>query len=110
MAAGAKYKGLTLYTNGTSVKTTKLGGWQPLVRFINGEIVTDDFGGKLTVLNEKLEVLKTFRGSETIVRSLAGNDEYIAYGDNNGKVNYYSRTGGFEPKVSEVLTSQTQFF
>ena len=103
MAAGAKYKGLTLYTNGTSVKTTKLGGWQPLVRFINGEIVTDDFGGKLAVLNEKLEVLKTFRGSEAIVRSLAGNDEYIAYGDNNGKVNYYSRTGGFEPKVGEII-------
>ena len=93
---------MTLYTNGQPIKAIKLGGWIPLVRFINGEIVTDALGGKLAVLNEKLEVLKTFHRSEYSGRSLAGNENYIAHGDWNGTVTYFSRTGGFFPKVSEI--------
>ena len=103
MAGEAEQGSLTLYTNGQSVKTIKGGGWLPLVRSINGEIVTDNLDGKLAVLNEKLEVLKTFSGPQYTVFSLAGNDKYIAYGDSSGTVNYYNRTGGFEPMVSEVF-------
>ena len=112
MAAETKFNGLTLYTNGQSVKTIELGGWQPLVRFINGEIVISDFYGKLAIFNKSLDVLKTFQRSITTfnynVRSLGGNNNYIAYGDSNGTVDYYSRTGGFEPKVSKFfLTLKT---
>ena len=107
MAAETKFNGLTLYTNGQSVKTIELGGWQPLVRFINGEIVISDFYGKLAIFNKSLDVLKTFQRSITTfnynVRSLGGNNNYIAYGDSNGTVDYYSRTGGFEPKVSKFF-------
>ena len=74
------------------------------MRFINGEIVTHDFNyGYLAVLNGKLEVLKYFHGQQDLVRSLAGNHKYIAYGEINGTVNYYDRTGGLEPKVTKVF-------
>ena len=89
MAAKAKYNGLTLYTNGQSVKTVELGGWLPLVRFINGEIVISYLNGKLAILNKSFDVLKTFRGANNTVRSLAGDNKYIAYGDYNGTVDYY---------------------
>ena len=60
-------------------------------------------GGKLTVLDKELQVLKTFDGTISGVRSLAGNDNFIAYGVDNGKVLYYNRDGGLTPKVSEIL-------
>ena len=78
----------------------ELEGELPLVRFINGEIVTAAQNGKLTVLNKKLETLKTFRGTEKFVYSLTGNNEFIAVGDKNGTVRYYNRVGSIFPKVS----------
>ena len=47
MAAEANSGALTLYTNGQFVKAIKLGGGYPLVKLINGEIVTDDLKGVL---------------------------------------------------------------
>ena len=63
---------LTILKNGKSSDTLKLQGYFPLVRFINGEIVTAARWGKLTVLNEKLQVLKSFDGTESSIRTLAG--------------------------------------
>ena len=102
---------MTLYTNGQSVKTIKLGGLAR-VRFINGDIVTDDLVGELAVLNEKLEVLETFDRQKSLVSSLTGNENYIAYGDWTGTVSYYNRNGGFFPKVSEIIKGapQADFF
>ena len=93
---------LTFLKNGKSYETIKLQGYYPLVRLINGEIVTVARYGKLTVLNKKLQVLKTFDGTESDVRALVGNDKFIAYGDWNGTVRYYSRNGSMTPKVSKT--------
>ena len=91
---------LTIFKNGESLKTIKLPGERPLVRFINGEIVTAASYGKLTVLNKKLEVLKLFRGTEGRVFTLTGNSKYIAFGDYNGVVRYYDRGASIFPRVS----------
>ena len=95
---------LTILKNGKSSDTIKLQGYFPLVRLINGEIVTAARWGKLTILNEKLQVLKSFDGTENSIRTLARNEKYIAYGDWSGAVRYYSRNGGMAPKVSRVYT------
>ena len=92
---------LTIFKNGEALKTIKLPGERLLVIFINGEIVTAARYGKLTVLNERLEVLKTFKGTESIVFTLTGNSKYIAFGDYSGMVRYYSRGGSIFPKVSD---------
>ena len=91
---------LTLFKNGGALKTVKLRGKEPLVRYINGEIVTAARYGKLTILNEDLQVLKTFHhGSESYISSLTGNSEHIVLGDHNGTVRYYDRVGGIFPRV-----------
>ena len=95
---------LTLFKNGWSLKKLKLQDENPLVRFINGEIVTAAHNGKLTVLNKELETLKTFRGTEEFVYSLTGNNEFIATGDVKGTVRYYNRVGSIFPKVSVFCT------
>ena len=118
MAAEARQNGsLTLYLNGTIVKTIKLGVGDgdvgtPIVSFINGEIVLagglSSYYEQLTLFNEELEVLKTFGGTTAnMVISLAGNENYIGYGDENGKVGYHSRTGGFEHEVSEFINFES---
>ena len=91
---------LTLLKNGKALKTVKLPGIGPLVRNINGEIVTASQHGKLTVLNEELQVLKTFHGSDSVISSLTGNSEYISVGDFSGAVLYYDRVGSIFPRVS----------
>ena len=94
---------LTKFTNGPSglvlKKKIDLQGIYPLVRFSNGEIVTAARNGKLTLLNEKLHILKTFHGTEYGVLSLSANKNFIAFGDWNGVVRYYNRDGGMAPKV-----------
>ena len=91
---------LTLFKNGGALKTVKLRGKEPLVRYINGEIVTAARYGKLTILNEDLQVLKTFHGSDSTISSLTGNSEYISFGDYNGTIRYFDRVGSIFPKVS----------
>ena len=94
---------LTKFTNGPAGlvlnKKVDLQGIYPLVRFINGEIVTAARNGKLTVLNEKFHVLKTFHGTGYAVFSLSADKNFIAFGDWNGVVRYYNRDGGMTPKV-----------
>ena len=84
---------LTLFKNGDALKTVKLPGERPLVRFINGEIVTAAQYGDLTILNEELQILETFQGSHSFLTSLTGNNEYISFGHRNGAVRYYTRVG-----------------
>ena len=94
---------LTLFKNGKPSETIKLKGQYPPVRFVDGEIVVAPRYGKLTVLNTKFEVLKTFDEIRREVKVLAGNDMYLAYGDTKGAVRYYSRHGSMTSKVSDVL-------
>ena len=94
---------LTLFENGEALKTVKLPGERPLVRFINGEIVTAAENGKLTVLDRKLEILRTFDGTKATVRTLTCNSNFIVVGDYDGVVRYYNRTGGKFPRVSVFL-------
>ena len=106
--AASKDGSLTLFKNGEALKTVKLNEW-PLVRLINAEIVTAAQHGKLTILNEKLQVLKTFHGSNSTnctISSLTGNSEYISFGDFNGTVRYYDRVGSIFPRVSNYSTSR----
>ena len=101
--AASKDGSLTLFKNGEAFKSIKLPGTRPLVRFINGEIVTAAKNGKLTVLNKELEILKTFRGTEKTVQTLTGNNNHIAVGDYGGAVRYYNRLGGTFPRVSDFF-------
>ena len=91
---------LTLFKNNEAFKTVKLPGERPLVRFFNGEIVTAAEHGKLTVMNEKLQILKTFDGTRNMIRTLSGSNKFIALGDYNGTVQYYDRVGSVFPRVS----------
>ena len=91
---------LTIFKNGKAFRTVKLQGEKPLVRYINGEIVTAAEDGKLTILNQELQILKTFHGSESYISSLTGTDSYIALGDYNGTVRFYDRVGSIFPRVS----------
>ena len=100
---------LTLFKNGDALKTVKLPGERPLVRFINGEIISAAKNGKLTVLNKELEVLKIFHGTRSTIRTLARNNKYIAFGDDSGDVRFYSRTGGVIPKVSDFFSTLKTF-
>ena len=100
MFVAATNGSLTLFENDEALKTINLSGEGSLVRLINGEIVTAAQFGKVTVLNEKLRILKTFHGSERFLSSLTGNRNYIAFGDYNGTVRYYDRVGSFFPRVS----------
>ena len=93
---------LTLFKNDEAVKTVKLQGRRPLVRFINDETVTAAANGKLTILNRKFETLKNFVthvGGTGSVRTLTGNNKYIVSGNLNGVVRYYNRYGGGFPRV-----------
>ena len=94
---------MTLFENGEAVKTIKLEGTNPLVRFINGEIVTVGENAKLTILNTNLETVAAFNGTKSTVYTLTGNREFIAFGDDGGVVRYYNRHANFELKVRKVL-------
>ena len=73
-----------------------LEGRRPLVRYINGEVVTASQNGKLTILNTNLDTVKTFNGSKRMVRSLTGNEKYISFGADDNAVRYYNRADGVE--------------
>ena len=91
---------LTIIKNGEPLKRVQLQGIFPLVRFINGEIITAARYGKLTVLNKKLDFLKTFPGTERGLYTLTANKKFIAMGDYSGTVRYYDRAGSTIPRVS----------
>ena len=75
----------------------------PLVGYINGEIVVATQNGKLTILNENLDIKKEFTaGAITKLdnpQSLSGNETFIAFGNFAGVVRYYKRNGDKNPTV-----------
>ena len=104
--AASRDGSLTLFKNGEAVKTVKLLGGARLVRYINGEIICAADHGKLTILNRKLETLKTFKthkGKTGSIRTLTGNSKYIVSGNIDGVVRYYNRTGDGFPRVSDFF-------
>ena len=101
--AASRNGSLTLFNNGEAAKTVQLPGEKPLVRYMNGEIISAAEKGQLTVLNKKLEILRTFHGTRTTVRTLTSNTRFIVFGDYDGVVRYYNRTGGKFPRVSVFL-------
>ena len=73
-----------------------------MVRFINDEVVVASRQGSLVVLNDNLEIIKTFDGKFTSnqqPRSISGNSKFIAVGDGVGTVRYYKRDGERQPQV-----------
>ena len=55
--------------------------------------------GNLTILDENLEVAKTFDGTDDQTVSMSGNATFIAVGDYAGVVRYYKRDGDKKPQV-----------
>ena len=78
-------------------------GTAHLVDFINGEIVVATKIGKLTILNENLDIKKEFSiGTVTETSgpvSLSGNETFIAVGSYAGVVRYYEKNGDKNPMV-----------
>ena len=70
-----------------------------MVKFINGEIVVASRKGNLVVLNENLEIVKKFDGTDKDPQSISGNATFIAFGDYAGVVRYYKRDGDKKPEV-----------
>ena len=69
------------------------------VKFISGEIVAVPMKGNLVVLDENLQILKKFDGTDKDPQSVCGNAKYIGFGDGVGVVRYYERDGDKKPQV-----------
>ena len=108
--AASRDHSLTIFKNGKSIKTVKLPGDTLFVRYINGEIISAAEHRKLTILNRKLETLKTFKvnkGPTGSIRTLTANNKYIVTGNMDGVVRYYNRTGnGLPANVSDFFRIQ----
>ena len=89
---------MVLFDGEVVVKAVKLAGVRPIVRFVNGEIITAAEGGKLTVLNQELQVVESFYETKLGDIRMAGNQYYIASADTTGVVRFYNRGG--QSKVS----------
>ena len=55
--------------------------------------------GNLVVLDENLQILKKFDGTDKDPQSVCGNAKYIGFGDGVGVVRYYERDGDKKPQV-----------
>ena len=111
--AASRDRSLTLFKNGESIKTVKLPGDTFLVRYINGELISATEHGKLTVLNQNFEVLKSFvthEGPTGSIRTLTGNDKYIVSGNMNGVVRYYNRAGGKLPANVSFFSNTQKYY
>ena len=88
---------LTKFDNDTLVKRIELQGAYPLLRLINEEIVTAAKDGKVTVLTQELEVVKTFDDPgeypmDAEIRTLAGNEAYIVIGDQRSTMRRFHKS------------------
>ena len=101
-----------MFVDGELKKTKKFDGKVPLVGYINGEIVVATKNGKLTILNENLDIKKEFTaGAITKLddpQSLSGNETFIAFGNFDGVVRYYKRNGDKNPTVITSIPSAKQ--
>ena len=70
------------------------------MKYFNGKIIAATKGGKLTIMDEDLEVMEEFPGTDNMPSSIAANDNYLAMGDEDRTVRYYRRNTDTEPKVS----------
>ena len=98
---------MTLFDGDTPIKTVKLVGVVPVVRFANGEIITAATGGKVTFLNQELEVVRAMSEHETKFRDirLTANKNYIVWGDRTGRVYFRKRDAPHTLELSELLKS-----
>ena len=79
--------------------TRKFTGQTCLVKYINGEIFVALQRGNLIVLNENLEIVRKFDGTDRQPQSMSGNAKFVALGDFAGVVRYYTRDGDKKPQV-----------
>ena len=70
------------------------------VAYFNGRVVAAGANGKLTILNEDLEVVAVRTGTEVTPRSISANSNYLAMSDDDGVIRYYKIHTGENPKVS----------
>ena len=70
--------------------------------FLDQQIITGDVSGRVIIYNTDL-VVKTQYGTPTTVDrplSIAANDQFIAYGNTEGVVRFYTRQGLAREMVS----------
>ena len=97
-----KDRTVCLFIDGEQKKIKKVGSAR-LVDFINDEVVVATRSGKLTILNENLDINKEFTAGAVTdnsdPRSLSGNQTFIAVGNYAGVVRFYERIGEQIPMV-----------
>ena len=108
MASSADGK-LILFENDKSLQTIKLQGEKLVVRFINHEVVSVAKKGKLTILNQKLEVLKMVEAETTQLDNLAGNDNLIIFSDTSGFIWYYNKKFNDSQQVSANIEKNLNY-
>ena len=82
---------MSLFYGAKIEKTKKLGGNEVHVGYFNGQVVAAVRNGKLTIMNERLVIMKEFAGTTRDIRSLCGNATYLAICDLGGFVRYYKK-------------------
>ena len=91
---------VAVYAHYQKLATKKLKGFSVMVAVLNNRVVAAAMQGKLSVLDENLEVLKIFGDVDKQPMALHGNEEYLCLGDYRGNVYYYNVYHDKHPKVS----------
>ena len=93
---------VSLFNKANLIKTKQLDGFRTLVEYCNGQIIAAPEFGKVTILNENLEFIEELFVIYEQVRSVSGNDTYLAIADFDGLVTYCRRTDDhIIPNVSQ---------
>ena len=90
---------VSLFNRSKLIKTKELGGYEVHVGYFNDQIVAAVKKGSLAIMNENLQIIKKFPGTNYSVLSIHANTYYSALYDYGGLVRYYKRNSDMEPKV-----------
>ena len=91
-------------STGSCLRSSKLESQVSIITVINREIVAVCPGGKIYFLSGDLSVKRRIEGSSRASpQSIAGNSKFLAYGDNEGTVRFYSQDGLSREMVSMNL-------
>lgn len=76
------------------------------IKVVNNELVALALRSPLMILDQDLEVIKQFKGTPNLgaPQCLDANDNYIAFGDYEGQVQFYDWHGPSEPTVIKTQT------
>ena len=95
------------------IESYDCGGECPLIKIVNQEIIVASYGGRLRVLDTKLNVKKEYNKIDYMPQCLAATKVYIAVGTREvnseeaeeevkkgDEVIFYNRNGSTKPEVS----------